>query len=81
MSEIRMDITKIQQLVDPILSKLVNKETKKGLFDEIAIPLQHLATPLPGISDISGQDITFLVSFAHQFGFRIIFYTSDIQTS
>ena len=75
-----MNITKIQQLVDPLLSKLVNDDGN-GLFDEIAIPLQHLATPLPGISDISGQDITFLVSFVYLFAFRISFYTSDIQTS
>ena len=61
MSEIRLDVRKIQGLVDPILSKLVNNE-QTGMFDEIVVPLQELAKPLPGISDISKKDVTILVS-------------------
>lgn len=59
MSEIKLDLGKIEELIKPILSKVVN-ENDNGFFDEIGIPLQKLAQPLPGISDVSGKDITFL---------------------
>ena len=62
MNDIRLNIGKIQDMIKPILEKLVNDD-KDGLFDQVAVPLKQLVTPLPGISDMTGQDVTFLVRF------------------
>ena len=60
-SNVRLDITKIQELVEPILKKLVDPVHNNGTFDEIAIPLEELDKRLPGISDLAGVSI---VTFA-----------------
>ena len=60
-SNVRLDITKIQELVEPILKKLVDHVHNNGTFDEIAIPLEELDKRLPGISDLAGVSI---VTFA-----------------
>jgi len=59
MGDIRLDLGALQDLVEPILSELVNSE-KTGSFDKIAGPLKELETALPGISDLAGKDITIL---------------------
>ena len=59
MGVIRLDLNKLQDLVEPILLELVNDE-KTGSFDKIARPLQELDEPLPGISDLAGKTITIL---------------------
>jgi len=66
MSNLRLNIKMIQELVEKVLEKVVNDDND-GYFDRVAVPLKELAKPLPGISEISGSDITFLVSiFASQ---------------
>jgi hypothetical protein len=52
-SNIRLDITKIQAMIDPILRKLVNPPLDDGLFDEVAKPLMPLVEAIPGISDVA----------------------------
>jgi hypothetical protein len=59
-SNIRLDITKIQALVEPILRKLVNPPADDAAFDEVAKPLLELDKGLPGISDLAGKKTTFL---------------------
>ena len=59
-SNIRLDITKIQELVEPILRKLVNPPNDDGAFDEVAKPLEPLDERIPGLSDISGVSIVTL---------------------
>ena len=59
-SNIRLDITKIQGLVEPILRKLVNPPADDAAFDEVAKPLLELDKRLPGISDLAGKTTTFL---------------------
>ena len=66
MSNLRLNIKMIQELVEKVLEKVVNDDND-GYFDRVAVPLKELAKPLPGISERSGSDITFLVSvFASQ---------------
>lgn len=59
-SNIRLDITKIRGLVEPILRKLVNPPADDAAFDEVAKPLLELDKRLPGISDLAGKKTTFL---------------------
>lgn len=59
MKEVRLDIEKIQGLVEPILEKFVNSGND-GFFDQVAVPLLELDKPLPGVSEISGKATTFL---------------------
>ena len=59
LSNIRLDLTKIQDMISPILRKLVNPSANNGLFDHIAVPLEKLESRIPGISDAIG------VSFAN----------------
>lgn len=66
MSDLRLNVTKIKPLVEKVLVKLVNKE-EDGFFDRVAKPLKELAKPLPGISEISGSDVTMLVSLLLQY--------------
>jgi hypothetical protein len=59
-SNIRLDIKKIQELVEPIIRKLVNPPHDDGYFDHIAKPLAELDKRLPGISDLRKQKTTLL---------------------
>ena len=59
-SNIRLDINKIQELVEPILKKLVNPPDDDEIFDRIAKPLTYLDERIPGLSDALGEDITVL---------------------
>ena len=58
LSDIRLDITKIQELVEPILRKLVNPPDDNGSFDEVAKPLEKLDERIPGLSDIADVSIS-----------------------
>ena len=58
-SNIRLDVEKIQALVEPILKKLVTHDYK-GTFDQVAKPLEELDKRLPGISDLAGKKTTIL---------------------
>ena len=58
-SNIRLDVEKIQALVEPILKKLVTDDYK-GTFDQVAKPLEELDKRLPGISDLAGKKTTIL---------------------
>ena len=53
LSNIRLDINKIQNLVEPILRKIVNPPADDAVFDEVAKPLAPLDDRIPGISDIA----------------------------
>lgn len=53
-NDIRLDINKIKDLVEPILRKIVNPPADNGYFDLIAVPASYLDARIPGISDISG---------------------------
>ena len=53
LSNVRLDINKIQELVEPILRKFVNPPANDGMFDEVVKPLLPLYSRLPGISDIA----------------------------
>jgi hypothetical protein len=59
-SDVRLDVASISEMLDPILRKLVNPPTYDGLFDEIAKPLEVLEKRLPGISEVAGKKTTFL---------------------
>ena len=59
LSDVRLDLTKIQNMISPTLKKLVNP-ANNGLFDEIAVPLEKLEQRLPGISDVAGVSIVTL---------------------
>ena len=59
LENIRLDITKIQDLVQPILNKLVTSDYK-GAFDHVAKPLEELDKRLPGVSDLAGKTTTIL---------------------
>ena len=59
LENIRLDITKIQELVQPILNKLVTSDYK-GAFDHVAKPLEELDKRFPGISDLAGKTTTIL---------------------
>jgi hypothetical protein len=59
LSDIRLDINKIKDMIEPILGKLVNTR-EDGAFDKVAVPLLELDKRLPGISDLAGKTITFL---------------------
>ena len=52
--DVRLDINKIKDLVEPILRKLVNPPDNDGYFDLVADPASYLDYPIPGISDIAG---------------------------
>ena len=54
LADIRLDVTKIKDLVEPILEKIVNG--KDGFFDEIIIPMLFLNDPVPGISELTGKE-------------------------
>lgn len=58
MSDIRLDASKIVDLVRPIINDIANEND--GTFDAIAKPLLPLETRLPGISDVAGEDVTIL---------------------
>lgn len=51
-SNIRLDITQIQAMLEPIIKPLVNPPYDNGIFDRVAKPLEKLDERLPGISDI-----------------------------
>lgn len=53
LSNIRLDMTKIQEMLKPILKRLVNPPKNDGYFDQIASPLEQLEKRLVGISDIA----------------------------
>ena len=57
--DIRLDINKIKDLVEPILRKLVNPPGNDGYFDLVCNPASYLDYPIPGISDVAGvsQDL------------------------
>lgn len=59
-SNIRLDMTKIQGMIAPILRRLVNPPNHDGQFDEVVKPLEHLENRLPGISDVAGVSIVLL---------------------
>ena len=59
LSNVRLDINKIQELVEPILRKFVNPGADDGLFDEVVKPLLPLDARLPGISDIAKVSMIF----------------------
>ena len=50
LSDIRLDINKIQELVEPIIAKLVNPPDDDSIFDTIAKPLSYLDMNLEGLS-------------------------------
>ena len=50
-SNIRLDINKIQGLVEPILRKLVNPPEDDGSFDTVAKPLSKLDERIDSFSD------------------------------
>ena len=53
-SDVRVDLGKLQEMIQPVLEKLVNPPEDDGLFDEIIIPLLFTDERIPGISDIAG---------------------------
>lgn len=53
-SDVRLDVASISEMLEPIMRKLVNPPTYDGLFDEIAKPLEVLEKRLPGISEVAG---------------------------
>lgn len=59
-SDVRVDIGKIQDMIQPVLEKLVNPPEDDGLFDEVVIPLLFTDERIPGISDIAGVSNTTL---------------------
>lgn len=59
-SNIRLDVTKIRDLVEPILRKIVNPPDDDGPFDKVAKPLEELDKELPGISELKGEKTTIL---------------------
>jgi hypothetical protein len=59
LADIRLDITNIQAMIEPILRELVNSN-EDGLFDQVGVPLLELEKRIPGISDIAGKTITLL---------------------
>ena len=50
LSDIRLDINKIQELVEPIIAKLVNPPDDDAIFDTIAKPVSYLDMNLEGLS-------------------------------
>ena len=48
-SNIRLDVNKIQELVEPIVRKLVNPPDDDAIFDRIAKPLSYLDMNIPGL--------------------------------
>lgn len=59
LADIRLDITKIQAMIEPILNELVNSD-EDGAFDQVGVPLLELEKRIPGISDLAGTRITLL---------------------
>lgn len=53
-SNIRLDIRRLQQMIEPILRELVNPPEDDGYFDEVIVPLLFVDDRIPGISDIAG---------------------------
>lgn len=64
LSDIRLDITRIQELIEPILTRLVDPIYNNGTFDEIAKPLEELEKRLPGFSDVAEVSIQWHHHFA-----------------
>lgn len=61
LSNIRLDINKIQGLVEPILRKLVNPPADNGQFDLVAKPLAELDKRIDSLSellDVSGETLS-----------------------
>lgn len=58
-SNIRLDMKKIQEMIEPILKKLVNPPADDAFFDQIASPLTYLDQRIPGLSD--ALDVSFVV--------------------
>jgi hypothetical protein len=52
-SNIRLDLKKIQDMIEPILRKLVNPPSNDGLYDVVVKPLVPLDEPIPGVSSIT----------------------------
>ena len=59
LNDIRFDIGKLKDMIDPILEKMVNSGNT-GYFDQVAKPLLFLNAPIPGISDVAKKAITIL---------------------
>lgn len=59
-SNVRLDIGAIPDLVNPILRKLVNPPENNAIFDIVAVPLSILDERIPGISDVAGTKINLL---------------------
>ena len=57
-SNIRLDVNKIQELVEPIVGKLVNPPDNDAIFDKIAEPLSYLDTNIPGLDYVFSQGST-----------------------
>ncbi len=58
-SQLTLDMTKIRDLVEPVLSELTNNDGT-GFLDKMIRPLLILEERLPGISDIMNKKITVL---------------------
>jgi hypothetical protein len=56
-NDIRLDIGAIQDMIQPILGKLVNAE-ETGAFDQVGVPLLEFDNPIPGIKEV--KEITFV---------------------
>ena len=59
-NDIGLDLGKVAELIEPILFEFVDPVDQDGQLDKIFLPLEELRKPLPGISDITGQEWTVL---------------------
>ena len=57
MDDISLDIGKIKPGIEKVMAKFVNEE-KKGLFDEIVLPLLFLENEIPGLPQLTGNRLT-----------------------
>ena len=60
MHNLTMDIQSIKEAILPITEKFVNAETKDGYLDKIIEPFLFLDEPLPGLSELTGDDTSVL---------------------
>ena len=57
-SNVRLDVNKIQELVEPIVRKLVNPPDNDEIFDKIAEYLLYLDMNIPGLDYVFSQGST-----------------------
>lgn len=58
LNAVALNLGKVKEGVRKVLDKFVNEEEKNGFFDQVARPLLPLGEPVPGLSTLTGKQLT-----------------------